>query len=293
MAGSQAYRGNRVSTVLGRKLGGELVRLREEAGLTQPQGAEALSASTAKVAKMERGWVPMRDPDIRALCDAYGVEDPELVRSLLALARLDRDRRKARGWWDRYEELRDVSEYVALEQAATSVRLWQLALVPGLLQTPGYTRALALADGSWSSPDEVERFTEARVARQARLTGERPLELRAVVSEAALRQLVGGREVTREQLARLKRVSLLPNVQLRVLPYGAGAHPGMSSSFSILSFADPGAMDVVHMETQFAGLWLESREDTAHYGELFDRIVEHSLTQGDTRTLIDEIAKGA
>ncbi|MGO4427852.1 helix-turn-helix domain-containing protein, partial [Streptomyces sp. MCAF7] len=95
MTTSQPTQGNSTSTVLGRRLGKELIELRTAAGMTQPHAAKALTASTTKVAKMERGWVPMRDPDIRTLCELYGVADPTVVGGLLELAKVDRERRKA------------------------------------------------------------------------------------------------------------------------------------------------------------------------------------------------------
>lgn len=291
MVTQRSARSASISTVLGRRLGGELLHMRESCELTQPQAAKVLSASTAKVAKMERGWVPMRDPDIRALCELYGVKDTQTVAHLLQLAKADRERRKAKGWWNQYPELRDMVEYVALEDVATSVRAWQLTFVPGLLQTPDYARALAVGNAAWKDPDEIERFVEARVARQARLTSEAPLNIWAVVYEAALRQLVGGREVMRGQLDHLRRIARLPNVKLQVLPFLAGAHPGMTSAFSVVSFAEPGAIDVVYMETPFSSLWLESSEDAARHDAIFDRIARLSLAQHDSRALIDGISK--
>lgn len=291
MTESRAGRGTSVSTVLGRRLGGELLRLRESRGMKQPQAAEVLSSSVAKVAKMERGWVPMRDPDIRALCDLYEVDDPKIVNRLLGLAKTDRDRRKAKGWWNQHPALSDMVEYVALEDIATHIRTWQLSIVPGLLQTPDYARALAVGSGSWDDPDEVEPFVESRMARQARLGGERPLQLWAVVHEAALRQLVGGRDVMRGQLGHLLDSLKLPNIRLQVLPYLAGAHPGMTSAFTIVSFAEPGAVDVVHMDTTSSTLWLESADDAANEGEIFGRTARQALAQQDSAVLIDGIRK--
>ncbi|MFE9606765.1 DUF5753 domain-containing protein [Streptomyces hokutonensis] len=284
-------RGNRVSTVLARKLGGELLRLRDEAGLTQPRAAEALSATAAKVAKMERGWVPFRDPDIRILCDLYGVADPKAVERLLNLARTDRERRKAKGWWNQYPELRALVEYVALEDIATGVRTWQGAFVPGLLQTPDYARALAIGNADWDDPDDVERFVEAKIARQARLTDANALNLWAVVGEGALRQLVGGREVMRVQLAHLAEAARLPNVRLQVVPFLAGSHPGMTSAFSVVSFAEPGAMDVVYMDTTSSTLWLESEADAARHNTTFERITRSGLALRDSTALMDRIRK--
>lgn len=179
--------GNSTSTVLGRRLGGELTKLRTAAGLTQTHAAKVLTGSTTKVAKMEGGWVPMRDPDIRALCELYGLSDPAAVGGLLELARIDRERRKAKGWWNEFPNLGDMQEYVGLENAATSIRTWQLCLVPGLLQTPDYARALALGNSTKGHPDRGETLVASSIARQRRLSEEPTLGLWAVVHESALR----------------------------------------------------------------------------------------------------------
>ncbi|WP_327268945.1 helix-turn-helix domain-containing protein [Streptomyces sp. NBC_01218] len=291
MAGTSPDRGRTVSTVLGRRLGGELLRLRESRSMRQSHAAEALTASVAKVAKIERGLVPIRDPDVRALCHLYGEDDVVVVDRMLALAKADRERRRASGWWNQYPGLGSMVEYVALEDIATSLRTWQLAIVPGLLQTPDYTRALAVGNGSWEDPDEIEPFVESRMARQARLGGEKPLELWAVVHEGALRQLVGGREVMREQLGHLTDVARRPNVRIQVMPYLAGAHPGMTSAFTIVSFAEPGALDVVHMDTTSSTLWLESDTDADRHVRLFDRMARLGLDQSSSVRLIGGILK--
>ncbi|MEU9361305.1 helix-turn-helix transcriptional regulator [Streptomyces sp. NPDC048301] len=283
--------GNRTSTVLGRRLGSELLRLRDESGKTQQQAAQVISATNSKVVKMERGWVPMRDPDIRALCDFYGVDDANAVARLLAVARVDRERRKAKGWWNQYPELRSLVEYVALEDIATGVRTWQGAFVPGLLQTPDYARALAIGNADWDDPHEIERFVEAKIARQARLAEENPLALWAIVSEGALRQLVGGRDVMRTQLERLEEAAEAHHVTIQVVPFLAGSHPGMTSAFSIVSFEEPGAMDVVYMDTTSATLWLESETDAKRHNVTFGRIARNGLAPRDSLALIARIRK--
>ncbi|MCS0636456.1 helix-turn-helix domain-containing protein [Streptomyces sp. LP05-1] len=291
MAGTNPDRGVSVSTVLGRRLGGELLRMREACGLRQAAAAEALTASVAKVAKMERGLVPMRDPDVRALCHLYGEHDEEAISRLLELAKTDRGRRKAKGWWNQYPELGSLIEYVALEDIARGVRTWQGSMVPGLLQTPAYAHALAVGNAYWEDPEEIERFVAAKMARQGRLSDSAPLELWAVVGEGALRQLVGGREVMREQLTHLVDVSELPNVKLQVVPFLAGSHPGLSSTFSIVTFADAGAMDVVYAETTSSILWLESQADALRHDRTFDRIVRNGLVPQDSIALIKEIRR--
>ncbi|MFD4257209.1 helix-turn-helix domain-containing protein [Streptomyces sp. NPDC058534] len=291
MAGRNPDRGITVSTVLARRLGGELLRMRETCGMRQSHAAEALSASVAKVAKMERGGVPVRDPDIRALCHLYGETDEAVIERFLLLARTDRERRKARGWWNQYPQLSTMVEYVALEDIATSIRTWQLALVPGLLQTPDYARAVAVGAGSWEDPSEIEPFVEARLARQARLRSEHPLELWAVIHEGALRQLVGGRDVMRDQLGHLLDVARTDTVKVQVVPSLAGANPGMIGAFSIVSFAEPGALDVVHMDVPSSTLWLESEEDAARHRRIFDRIARVGLAERNALDLMESIRK--
>ncbi|KOT54333.1 MULTISPECIES: helix-turn-helix domain-containing protein [Streptomyces] len=283
---NRSEQGNRISTVLGRRLGGQLLLLRDAAGKTQQEAAQVLSATATKIVKMERGWVPVREPDIRALCTFYGQDDPKAVDALLGLAKLDRERRKAKGWWNEYPALRDMVECVALEDVASSVRTWQQSVVPGILQTADYARAVAMGNGMWDDPAEVEPFVESRMARQGRLVGEAPLQLRAVVHESALRQLVGDRSVMRAQLGHLLEQAERPNIRLQVLPSSAGAHPGMNCSFSIVTFDGPGAVDVVHMDTSSANVWLESEADAMYHRAIFDRITRLGLAQHNSAALI-------
>ncbi|OKI00177.1 DNA-binding protein [Streptomyces sp. CB02923] len=292
MAGDRPERGSSVSTVLGRRLGGELLRMREARGLRQAHAAEALTASVPKVAKMERGLVPMRDPDIRALCHLYGRDDADTVARLLGLAKLDRERRRAKGWWRHSPNAGALAEYIALEDVANQVRNWQVSLIPGLCQTPEYARALGAGSAAWQRPDEIERTVEIRMRRQTRLTGDRPLQVHAVIWEAALRQLVGGSEIMRAQLARLLDLAALPNVKLQISPFSAGAHPCITSPFNIVSFAEPGAADVIHLDGITSTVWVEHEGDSALYGEFFDRAAGLSLTPDDSVTLIDSLRKG-
>ena len=291
MAGRDPNRGKTITTVLGRRLGGELLRMREACDLRQAHAAEALTASVTKVAKIERGQVPLRDPDVRALCHLYGEHDEVVIGRLLVLAKADRDRRKVQGWWHQYPQLKAQMEYVALEDIATELRTWQLAFVPGLLQTPDYTRALATGNGSWEDPAEIEPFVEGRMARQARLRGERALKFRALLHEAVLRQLVGGREVMRAQLDHLLAVVRLPNVRIQVVPFSAGAHPGMTSAFTVVSFAEPGALDLVQADTFSTQVWLESEADSARHNAIFNNIARLGLAEPDSLRLIDSIRK--
>ncbi|RZB15330.1 XRE family transcriptional regulator [Streptomyces sp. F001] len=295
MTPGQARQGNSTSSVLGRRLGAELLKLRTAAGFTQPQAAKVLSSSIAKIAKMEGGWVPVRDPDIRALCELYEVHDPATVGKLLELARIDRERRKAKGWWDDYTTLGVMQEYVNLENAATAIKAWQPGFVPGLLQTPEYVGALrefpAGTTGLARRKDPDGEFITARLARQQRLTETPPLSLRTVIYEAVLRNFPGGPKTARGQLDHLVTMAQLPNITLQVFPFGGGPHQGLNGSFNIISFAEPGAMDVVYSESPFTQTWVEGGEGAASYDELFETIAGRSLSEQDTLSFLHTLRK--
>ncbi|MEW1721462.1 DUF5753 domain-containing protein [Streptomyces sp. NPDC093109] len=291
MGGTNPDRGKTVSTVLGRRLGGELLRMRLQRKQGQAAAARALTASATKVAKMERGLVPMRDPDIRALCHLYGERDEASIARLLELAAVDRDRRKAKGWWDHYADLQSLVEYVALEDIATRIRAWEIAVLPGVLQTPDYARALAAGSGAWPDPAKIEPFVEARMARKGRLLGEQPFELWVLLHEGVLRQHVGGQAVMKDQLSHLLDMAKHPNVKLQVVPYSAGAHPAMGIAFNIVSFAEADALDVVHMDTASSAVWLEGEADAKRHGQFFERLAQMALVQRDSLALISAIIK--
>ncbi|WP_343239822.1 helix-turn-helix transcriptional regulator [Streptomyces sp. SID12488] len=295
MTARQPTQGYSTSTVLGRRLGGELTKLRIAAGLNQTQAGKALTASTTKVAKMEGGWVPVRDPDIRALCELYGVHDLKTVGGLLELARIDRERRKASGWWDDYVTLGTMQEYVALENAATTIRAWQPAYIPGLLQTPEYVRALRATQVSASRAaerrDPDEEFIASRLARQQRLTHEPPLRLRVVLYEAVLRNFPGGVETARGQLDHLAKMTDRQNVIIQVFPFGGGTHQGLNGAFNIISFAEPGAMDVVYSEAAFGQTWVEGGEGATAHHELFELISARSLNERESLRFLHNLSK--
>ncbi|MFB4196053.1 helix-turn-helix domain-containing protein [Streptomyces carpaticus] len=283
---------NQTSTVLGRRLGSELLRLRDAAGLKQQDAADVLSATPSKIVKMERGWVPVRDPDIKALYDLYGGTDENALEHLLDLARLDRERRKAKGWWQHFPNSGSLVEYISMEDAATRIRSWELSFIPGLLQIPEYTRALVVGHGNWTDPEEIDPIVEVRQKRQQRLHGDNALQVYALVWEPVLRQLVGGSEVMRRQLSHLLEVAELAAVRLQVLPLHAGAHPCAGGAFHILSFADSEATDVIYADTISSALWVENEEEGAKYRGYFDRTSRLSLSQHDSLQLIDDIRRG-
>jgi transcriptional regulator with XRE-family HTH domain len=272
-------------TVRRRRLVNELRRLRETAGLTIEEVAEKLECSASKVSRIETGRVGVGPRDVRDMLALYGV-DSEQVDDLVQLAR--EARRKA--WWTAYGDV-VPGPYVGLEAEAESVRTYQGLLIPGLLQSEGYIRTLIRQVRVDVSEEEIDRRVQVRAARQALLVEDDPLTLWAVLDEAALRRLVGGPTVMREQLARLREVAALPNVTLQVAPFSAGGHAGMDGPFVILGFPEHRDPDMVYIESSRSGVYLEHAEDVQRYADMFEQLTASALTPDESDALIAAIAR--
>ncbi|GHA82883.1 MULTISPECIES: helix-turn-helix domain-containing protein [Streptomyces] len=280
------------STVLGRQLGDELRRFREQAGLSTAEAADVLDCTKGKISRIENGHVPVRTPDLIALMHAYEVADPDARERLASLARTA-NRRRREGWWHQYGSvLADTyRDYIEMETICDSIRTYQVQLVPGLLQTPEYGRAVTVASRAWQTPEEIEQFVQVRLARQERLTGADPLELWAVLAEGVLHQQVGGRSVMRAQLDHLASLAERPNVTVQVLPFSRGAHPGMFGPYLLLSFPRVSALDLVLTETPTGNIWMERESEVSRYRDLFDDARTSALPPTDSLSLIRRIAK--
>ncbi|GDY31969.1 transcriptional regulator [Gandjariella thermophila] len=263
----------------------ELRRLRESAGLTIEEVAEKLECSASKISRIETGRVGVGPRDVRDMLALYGVDSAQ-VDELVQLAR--EARRKA--WWTAYGDV-VPGPYVGLEAEAESVRTYQGLLIPGLLQSEGYIRALIRQVRSDVSEEEINRRVQVRAARQALLVEDDPLTLWAVVDEAALRRLVGGRAVMREQLDRLREAVTLPNVTLQVAPFSAGGHAGMDGPFVILGFPEHRDPDVVYIESTRSGVYLEHSEDVQRYASMFEQLTASALPPDQSDALIAAIAR--
>jgi hypothetical protein len=251
-------------------VGSQLRRLRIEAGITREQAGEAIRASEWKIHRLENGQVSFKERDVVDLLRLYGVTDPGEVASLVVLAR----EANAPGWWQQYGDLLPqwFRAYVDLESAATLIRTYEGQLVPGLLQTEDYLRAVIGGAHLGESPEEAERRVALRVRRQALLEQAGGPRVWAVIDEAALRRPVGGPGVMRGQLERLIEATKLPNVTLQILPFTAGAHPAMVGAFSILRFADQELPDVVYIEHLTNALYMDRRDDVTHYLHVMDSV---------------------
>lgn len=283
---------DRPSTVLGRQLGEELRRYREAAGLSTTQAAEALDCTKGKISRMENGRVLVRTPDVVALLHAYGVDDLETRERLTRLTRTA-NRRRREGWWHQYGSvLADTyRDYIEMESICESVRTFQAQLVPGLLQTPQYGRAVTVASRAWQSSEEVDQFVQVRLSRQQRLIDEPALELWAVFAEGVLRQEVGGPEVMRAQLDHVADMAEHPNITVQVLPFSRGAHSGMFGPYLLMSFPQVTAQDLVLTETPTGNIWMERELEVARYRALFDDARTAALPPTESLALIRRTAK--
>jgi transcriptional regulator with XRE-family HTH domain len=268
-------------------LGAQLRQLREAKGLTRAAAGYTIRASESKMSRLELGRVSFKDRDIRDLLMLYGVEDPDEREGLLSLAK----EANRPAWWQRYSDILPswFQTYVGLEETATLIRTYEGHLVPGLLQTEDYARAVIFA-GLPGEPDvEVERWLRLRMDRQGLLTHVDPPRLWAVVDEAALRRPIGGPEVMRAQLEYLITTMKLPNVTLQVIPFHAGAHAALGQPFVILRFADPDLPDMVYLEQFTSGLWLDKPVEVDSYAQVMDRLAVQADDPDRTQEIITGI----
>ncbi|GAA4808746.1 helix-turn-helix transcriptional regulator [Streptomyces ziwulingensis] len=274
-------------TVRRRRLGQELRRLRELKGMTAEEVAERLLVSQSKISRLENGRRSISQRDVRDLCGVYEVEDQRIVDSLMQMAKDSRQQ----GWWHAFGDI-PYSVYIGLETDAESLRTYEPQIITGLLQTRGYAEALIPGALPETSVADIEKRVQVRIRRQERIAAEtNPLRLWVVLDEAALRRLVGSRQVMREQLEHVAEMSQLPHITVQVLPFDVGAHPGINGQYSILEFADAGDSSVVYIEGVTSDLYLEKAHDVQKYTVMYEHLRAQALNVEQSRQLIEDVAK--
>ncbi|GAB2698968.1 helix-turn-helix domain-containing protein [Kitasatospora kifunensis] len=274
-------------TVLRRRLGSELRRLRERAGLQAKETAGALGFSPAKVSRIESGRITLKETDVRALLELYGVTDETDLRQFISLARQSTQR----GWWHDYGDALPewFQTYVGLEGDASRIRAYETELIPGILQIPDYARAMFRISPSAQPEDEIERRVKFRMQRQEIFHRPDPPAVHAILSEAAFRRPVGGPDVMSAQVQNLVELAERPHITIQVLPFTAGTHPSMSMAFHILSFSDvPG--DIVYVEALTSSLYIEKESDIARHELVFEQLVASAMTPGQSVSWMHELA---
>ncbi|THA72719.1 XRE family transcriptional regulator [Streptomyces sp. A0958] len=282
------------STVPRRQLGRNLRELRNRARLTVRAAAAKLEWSEAKMWRIETGQTALRSLDVQAMCLVYGAP-ADLTQALMGLAK----ETKARGWWHAYGDLipEGFDVYVGLEEAASTLSMYESDIVPGLLQTEGYAREIIRTHIRDIGEADLGGRVRLRIERQTLLTRfTDPPVFRAVLGEAVLRRPVGGRDVMAQQLAHLIYVSERTNISIRVVPFAAGMHAGVvTGPFVILRFPLTGEGVATEPPTVYAdgytgGLYLDKEREVQQYDAAFDDVWNASLDEQASRRLIGEVA---
>ncbi|MER5642699.1 helix-turn-helix transcriptional regulator [Kitasatospora sp. NPDC002227] len=270
-------------TVRRRRLGAELRRLRELRGMTAEEVAGRLMVSQSKISRLENGRRSISQRDVRDLCDVYEVGDERIRAGLMEMARESRQR----GWWHEFGDI-PYSVYIGLEAEASSIRAYETSYVPGLLQTRQYAEAVVAG----SSPDydvaAVRRRVDVRLKRQSRIYGDNPLgSFWVVIDEAVLMREVGGSQVMADQLYQLIELGERPNINIQVIPFSHGAHPGMTGTFSLMEFPESADSTVVYFEGVTSDLYLEKETDVRRYTHMYDHLRAAAASVTETRQLMN------
>jgi transcriptional regulator with XRE-family HTH domain len=259
--------------------GAELRRARVTAGMSQEQLGRALSFSGDLIGKVET-CERAPSPEFAAGCDGVFPHLDGLFTRLIALARR---------WDGPYPQW--FRDWVEAERQASSLRWWEPMLVPGLLQTADYARALFRAwQPGGTTDDELEELVSARIERQAILDHPQPPELWVVVDEAVLHRLIGSRKIMHDQLLSLADTSCRPSVTVQVVPAEVGAHAGLLGAFIVASF-DEGEPSMLYLETAAQGQTVERSAQVKKAALAFDRLRAEALPRGASRDLIGKVAE--
>jgi transcriptional regulator with XRE-family HTH domain len=251
---------------------GELRRLRMAAGMSQEALGEQVNYSASLVAAVEQCRRPPR-LEFTAQCDAVLRADGLLLRIRESMIR-----ESLLPWF---------REWVTTEQEALSLRSFQPLVVPGLLQTEDYARALH-EGGSRLLGEEIEQIVAARMARQAILDRPNPPQLVAVLDFGVLDHAVGGAKVMREQLLHLIAMAPRPRIHLHLVPRTAGAYPGLSGAFVLAT--TPDGDDVAYLDNQLKGTIVQRAADVLVLRQMWEAVRAEAMSHGQTLTVISEAA---
>lgn len=271
-------------TDVGPAVARELVRsrlkaLREASELTPATVADHTGWSISKLTRIEKGEVTVQPLEVRALLQYYGVADEDEVAALAKLSQASR----ARQWYSKHHLAGDFQRFVAYESEASTINIWQLLFVPGLLQTEEYARAIT-ALSMRRSPDDKEVLARVRLrmdrqqAFRERLGRPDPPRIVAVIDESVLRRPVGGRDAQRRQLDHL--LDLAANeaaYTIAVTPLDLVHHSGLGGTFELLQFGEREHGDVLFVE---AAAGMDSLTMEPDMTDLFRNLLSDLLTYG-------------
>ncbi|MEV4344729.1 helix-turn-helix transcriptional regulator [Actinoplanes sp. NPDC049596] len=276
------------STVRRLQLGARLRELRLAKGVSREEAGYRIRASESKISRMELGRVSFKARDVTDLLVLYGVEDKQEHDRLLDLTR----EANSPGWWRSYGDVLNswFTNYLDLEQSAELIRTYEIQFVPGLLQTEAYASAVIRLAHHSPSRDEVERRAKLRMARKQILTRPDAPKLWAVLDEAVLRRLIGGRQVLHEQIVSLIEATENPNIRLQIIPFDSGGHAAAGGAFSILRFPHEELDDVVYIEHLTSAIYLDKHDDIDNYATAFSRLIIDAAAPDETPQILRKIA---
>jgi transcriptional regulator with XRE-family HTH domain len=251
------------------RLGAQLRRLRQAAGITRQDAAAAIRSSASKITRIELGQTAVKPRDLADLLALYGA-DPAGSASMTALARISGNR----GWWQAYGDAVPgwQATYLGLEESARMIRGYEPRFVPALLQTPDYAHALLASRAGKPDLDRTERRLAVLRRRQELLHRDNPPHLWAVIDEGALRRLVGGPAVMRAQLDHLMEITRLAHVNVQVLPFRAGSHAACGGPVVLLRFAGDQLPDVVCLEYLDGAAYPSRPAELAGYWDMLNKL---------------------
>ncbi|MDQ2583144.1 transcriptional regulator [Saccharothrix yanglingensis] len=254
--------------------------MRIAAKLTLDDAAKALYRTRSTLHRIERGETILDVHLAKSMMDLYDQYDPDLLDQAV--------RAREPGWWTTFGI--ENQGYVDVETEAVEVCELSLLVIPGLLQTGDHMRALFAAHRLGRTKRRLENDIRVRRIRQERLVDPRnPLRLDAIIDEAALRKVVGGAEVMREQLRHLREVADLPNVSIRILADAGGAHAGMVSSFALLDFADPLEPPVLFIEHMVGAVHIEEGNQLREARLEFEHLASQALGLAESIALVERV----
>jgi hypothetical protein len=276
-------------TVLRMIVGSQLRRFREAADVSPDEAGYEIRASRSKINRMENGRVGFKDRDVADLLTLYGVTDQQTRARMQAAAR----QANTPGWWTAYDDILPgwFEAYLGLESAASVIRSFELQFVHGLFQTEAYARAVTLLGHKAAPAEEIDQRVSLRLKRQELLTSPQSPQVWAIMDEAVLRRMVGGRTVMLAQLNQLAETASLPQVTVQVVPFAQGGHAAAGGSFTLLRFAEPELPDVVYIEQLTSALYLDKREDLDHYLEVMNDLTSQALAPARTARYLSEIIR--
>lgn len=268
------------------RLGAELRKLRERAGMNVAQAAQQLGVDRTRISNTEAGRFGVSEERVRAFAAIYSCGDQPYVDALVAMAT-----ERGRSWWEEYREKMAASalDLAQLEFKAVSLRAVQIMHIPGLLQTEDYAKALFSIAEPQPTAAQLRISVSFRLKRRDVLDRDDPLPCTFLIHEAALRMEFGGSKVARAQLERVLEASERDNVTVRAIPFSVGGFPNAGVSAAYVRGAVP-QLDTVQLDAPTGVMFLDGETHLANYRRILDRTEELSLTPQDTRDFIHAIA---